>query len=101
MTITDAINDNGCDIALSGRLTFSDTSEFRNVINTMFEQNPKSLKFDLTDLAFMDSSGLGMLIVTHNECQQRGVAMSIYHPKGDVKELLRATKSYQRFQIID
>lgn len=101
MTITNTINDGAGDITLSERLTFSDTSEFRNVLNTLFEKTPKSLKFHLSGLKFMDSSGLGMLIVAHNECQQRGISMSLYHPVGNVKELLKATKSYQRFHIID
>lgn len=101
MSIIDRVDGDYAEITLSDRFTFGDSSEFRKKLYAMFECNVRSITISVDDLIFMDSSGLGMLIVAHNECQNRRISMSVRHPKGDVQMLLEMTKSYERFKIID
>lgn len=101
MPITDVKNGDVAEIRLEDRLTFSDTSEFRKKLNGLLAQNPKSLSILLERLSFMDSAGLGMLIVTLEECKKRSISLSLRQPRGDVKQLLQATKCDERFQIVE
>ena len=58
-------------VRLKGRLGFSDHAEFRNII-AAFDQSPGgTMVFDLAALEFIDSSGLGMLIIARDEARKR------------------------------
>ncbi len=100
MPISKTVNGDSADLRLSGKLTFLNGSEFHNQLNEILSRKIKSISIHLDDLTFMDSAGLGMLMITHKECNQRDITLTIYHPIGDVKILLQMTKSYERFNII-
>jgi stage II sporulation protein AA (anti-sigma F factor antagonist) len=100
MPISKTINGDSAELRLSGKLTFLNGSEFHNQLNEILNRKIKSLSIHLDELTFMDSAGLGMLMITHKECNQRDIPLTIYHPIGDVKILLQMTKSYERFNIV-
>lgn len=101
MPITKTINGSVADIRLSGKLTFLNGSEFHNHLNEILRREATAILIHLDELTFMDSAGLGMLMIAHKECNQRDIPLTIYHPNGDVKILLQMTKSYERFNIVD
>lgn len=101
MTIIKTINGNVAEIHLSDKLVFLDGVEFRDALEELLDNNIKRLEIYLDALTFMDSAGLGMLMIANNECQKRNISLTIYHPSGDVKILLQMTKSYERFNIVD
>jgi anti-sigma B factor antagonist len=49
-------------IRASGELDLSNVSEVRAVVAEQCELRPAALIFDLSDLLYMDSSGLGVLV---------------------------------------
>lgn len=100
MPISETVKNDSAEMEISGRLGFSDSSEFRKRLNDLLARNVKSLSIDLARLDFMDSAGLGMLMVANTECRSREVALSLCNPQGEVKLLLQMTKSYDRFKII-
>ncbi len=101
MSIIKTISGDTADLRLNGKLTFLSGSEFNEHLNEILTHKIKSISIHLDDLTFMDSAGLGMLMITHKECYQRDINLTIYHPTGDVKILLQMTKSYERFHIVD
>jgi anti-anti-sigma factor len=48
--------------------------------------------FDLTEVPYMDSLGLGMLTRHYVRCQSKGIRLSITGMSPRVQELLRLTK---------
>ena len=101
MPITKTINNDAAELHLSGKLVFLNNAEFRKALNELLEQRVKSLSIHLGDLVFMDSAGLGMLMIAYKECAQHMVSLTIHRPIGDVKALLQMTKSYERFNIVE
>jgi anti-anti-sigma factor len=49
-------------VALAGELDVSNVDELQAEIAPVLEQNPDRLVFELSDLAFMDSSGIAVLL---------------------------------------
>ena len=49
-------------IALAGELDVSNVDELQAQIAPVLDQNPDRLVFDLTELTFMDSSGIAVLL---------------------------------------
>jgi HptB-dependent secretion and biofilm anti anti-sigma factor len=86
-------------IRLPLRVTFADGSDFRKQLIGALESNLRHLTIDLSETEFMDSAGLGMLLVALKECQSHSISLVLHKPKGDVKKLLELTRSDERFQI--
>lgn len=100
MSIEKIINNSVAELHLSGKLIFLDGGVFREALNEIFETQAKTLEIHLGDLVFMDSAGLGMMMIAHKECGLRGVNLVLYNPKGDVKALMQLTKSYEKFNVV-
>ncbi|MEK6746050.1 MAG: STAS domain-containing protein [Rickettsiales bacterium] len=101
MSIVKIINNNTAEFRLGGKLTFLNGAEFNDHLGEVLRHKIQSISIYLDELTFMDSAGLGMLMIAHKECYQRDIDLTIYHPTGDVKTLLQMTKSYERFNIVD
>ena len=99
MPITNRINGDNAELLLSGKLTYVESSDFRKNLMSVIEKKIKSLNIVLSDLNYMDSSGLGMLMVSLKECQTHNISLTITNPRDSVKSLLEMTNSYERFKI--
>lgn len=73
---------------LSHRLTTADHEAFRQILSQVKESGIKTLILDLSDLDWIDSSGLGLLILAKEAGGKSGTELVLRSPKGLVKELL-------------
>ncbi|MDP9050072.1 MAG: STAS domain-containing protein [Acidobacteriota bacterium] len=57
------------------------------------DEKPPALNIlDLTEVPYMDSTGLGMIVTHYTRCQSRGIRMSIAGASKRVLELFNMTK---------
>ncbi len=59
------------------------------------------LVIDMTDLSFIDSAGLGVLIHAQNRAEARGSSIVLVHPPQLVRRLLTNTGLQHRFTAYD
>ncbi len=83
-------------IQLSGRLTFTDSQAFDNVLNAMENSNLGKCVFDFRDLEFIDSSGLSMLLLARDVAGTRNMDLIFRAARGEVKDRL----DFARFNTI-
>lgn len=86
-------------VALNGRLTFSDHTAFRNLLDDITQCGSKRCVFDLAGLVSIDSSGLGMFVVAHEHGKASGWDMTLEGAGGHVKTLLELGKFSKIFEI--
>ena len=101
MNIYNEYSEQRATIHIANHFTFNDSSNFHQCLNKVFARNAQELTIDLSRLQFMDSSGIGMLIVTDTECAKHEVRLQLHNPKGEVKKILQLTRLYERFNIIE
>lgn len=67
--------DDGILIKISGELDSSKTSLYKEKIHTVMRiEGPRYIVWDLKDLTFLDSSGIGLILGRYNEIEKiRGV----------------------------
>ena len=67
--------------------------DFREILESVVEddQAPEHV-FDLTEVPYMDSRGLGILVGYHVRCQRKGIRLKIVGMSSRVQELFRITK---------
>jgi anti-sigma B factor antagonist len=60
---------------------------------------PRPIVLDLSEVEFMDSSGLGVLVGAHKEAAARGGALLLAAPGSRVHKVLKITKLHKVFTI--
>lgn len=80
------------EVILRGRLTFDGNETFRKVVEALAAQPGVAAVIDLSDLEFIDSAGLGMLLLLREAMVEAGGRLSMRHPQGQVKRLFAASQ---------
>ncbi len=75
-------------VSLVGRLTFNDHANFRRMIAAMAESGLPNHIINLSQLEFVDSAGLGMLLIARDELRDKGASLTLSQPSGEVKRVL-------------
>lgn len=99
MEYTVATSNKITSIKLTGQFTFSDTHKFKNILDMLNEYKPKSMSLDFSDVTFIDSSCMGMLLLLRDECLSRNVSLNIESPQGQVEKIFHISKFHQLFSI--
>ncbi|MGQ9366653.1 STAS domain-containing protein [Azospirillum sp. ST 5-10] len=77
---------------LNGRLEFADHERLRDLVALLDGPEAQRFVVDLSDLTFIDSAGLGMLLILHEEAEQRNVRLVVRDPRGDVRRSIELAK---------
>ena len=87
-------------VSVDGEIDIHSSPRFGHILGAVA---PASLYLvvDLTHLAYIDSSGLGVLIATRNQAQARGTLMVLVHPPPLVRRLLAGTSLQQTFDVCE
>lgn len=65
-------------IRLSGELDHRQAAHIRSEIDALIgNSTPRKLIFDLTDLSFMDSSGIGLILGRYKRMSSRGGSVAV------------------------
>jgi anti-sigma B factor antagonist len=74
-------------ITLSGELDIASADAFRAAMEIVIGETPGKLVFDLRQLAFMDSSGLAVMVYVANNVE----AVELRHASSIVRRVVEAT----------
>ncbi len=79
-------------ISCSGRFTLGNRlSEMEGLMNSLLEDGVRKLVLDLTDVEFVDSAGLGVIMRMSGEVEQLGGKLRISGANDQVKRLFDIT----------
>ena len=90
---------NQCTIRMRGQFTFGDNGKIRDIIATMVGGNFKHFTVDTSELVFVDSAALGMLLLMSDEARKAKVEMTLDGASGQVKKMLQLSNFDQIFAI--
>lgn len=82
----------GTSAALAGELVFSDHKIFRDLQQKMTGSPARALRLDLTGLTFIDSAGLGMLLLLREEAGKSGQSVVLANAGSQVKRMFAISK---------
>lgn len=75
-------------VGLRGRLVFAEHAAFQEIIDILLDGSAPELVLDLSELDFMDSAGLSMIMIAREEAETRGQRLVLRSPQGAVARLL-------------
>jgi HptB-dependent secretion and biofilm anti anti-sigma factor len=89
MEYTSELLGNTLRINLNGKLTFSDNNAFQSITDISGGKTDQHIEIHLEGLDYIDSSGIGMLLVLKEKCDENGATMTLSRPQGQVAKILR------------
>jgi anti-sigma B factor antagonist len=87
---------------LRGRLILGpDATDLRGVVASLNAQGKNNVIVNLKEVDYIDSTGLGTLVIAHSTFEKAGGAMKLLHLSKRSAELLILTKLSTVFQMFD
>lgn len=80
------------EIDLRGQLTFDANDDFRRIIEGMEKDKISDCVLNLGSLDFIDSAGLGLLVLANNTANRSRVRLKLKQPKGQVREMIEISE---------
>jgi anti-sigma B factor antagonist len=89
-------------VDISGRIVLGEESAaLRNLVCDLLNKEHKKILFNLADVHYIDSSGLGNLVGSFTSVRKQGGDLKLLHLTPKVHELMLITRLYTVFDIMD
>lgn len=89
-------------IDATGRITLGEgASTFRDAIRDLATQGSKKLLVNLSDVSYIDSSGIGEMVSGFTTVTNHGGQLKLLGLSKRVKDLLQITKLYTVFEVFE
>lgn len=93
-------NEGNLSIKLDEEVDMNKCKVLRNIIDGyIMKYQPEEFEFDLTDVKFMDSSGIGLIIGRYNLVKLMNSEMVITNPNKSIKRLLELSQISNKITV--
>ncbi len=86
-------------IHLQGRFDFASHHGFREACNKAFEHLSKEIHVDMSNVVYLDSAALGMLLMLRDKCAVSARQLALLQPSIDVYKILSVANFSQLFDV--
>ena len=89
-------------VDISGRITLGkESATLRELVSELLNNGHKKILFNLAEVSYIDSSGLGHLVSAYTAVRNRGGELKLLHLTKNVHNVMQITKLYTIFDILD
>jgi anti-anti-sigma factor len=98
MEVTVVKNDESVVFKLAGRFDFNAHREFREGVDRVLQQSG-GIDVDLGEVAYLDSSALGMLLMLRDKAKSASREVRLINARGSVRQVLEIANFGKLFAI--
>ncbi|HXE45249.1 MAG TPA: STAS domain-containing protein [Conexibacter sp.] len=88
-------------LALTGELDIAGAARVEQELERIEQQPPATIVLDLRQLAFMDSTGLRVIVAADGRARERGWRLVIVRGSATVQRIIEMTRLDERLEIVD
>ena len=88
-------------LTLKGRLTLGESNQIREKIAALAAAGQHNVVVDLGAVDYIDSTGLGILVICFTSLKKQGGALKLVNPNKRNVELLLLTKLHTVFEVFN
>lgn len=99
LEISETDRENIAILHLKGRLTVGESSAIRDKVNEVLASGRVNVIFDLTHVEYIDSTGLGSMVICYTSIKKHGGMLKLVNPNKRNIELLLLTKLHTIFEV--
>ena len=75
-------------VAVEGEVDVSNADQLRSAIDKQLDAAPSELVVDLSQVPYIDSAGIGVLVGAAHRCAEKGVGFEVVEPQRNVARVL-------------
>jgi anti-anti-sigma factor len=87
LEISSEITDEKAIIRIEGEVDVSNASELRDALDTALADGAKEVEADFTEVAYIDSTGIGVLVGAAHRAQESGSVLVVANPQKNVERV--------------
>lgn len=92
LVISTTSGDKGLMVRVAGEVDVSNADELRDALDSalagLVETDERSLEIDLSEVPYIDSTGIGVLVGTVHRADEHDIAVSVARPQRNVARVL-------------
>jgi anti-sigma B factor antagonist len=89
-------------VLMKGRIVLGEESaSLRNLVRDLLSKGHKKILFNLGEVDYIDSSGLGSLVSAFTSVRTQGGELKLLHLTNRVHDVMQITKLYTIFDILN
>ncbi len=101
MKITQEIHHKKAILRLEGNFTYTQRKTFQEVLKTICTDQVDEVVIDLSQVAFLDSAALGLLMISHRQLGAERRKLSLAHPQPTVRQIIELANLHKTISIVD
>ncbi|MCK6494591.1 MAG: STAS domain-containing protein [Nitrospira sp.] len=101
MKITKELRDKTATLRLEGNFTYTQRKPFQEVIQAVCAQKVDHIIVDLSQVGFVDSAALGLLMITHRQLQADKRQLSLAYPQPTVRQIIELANLHKNIPFIE
>lgn len=91
LKINSQYNNENWEFKVIGEVDISTSSLFRTNLEKAYSEKKADFIIDISDLSYMDSTGLGVIIGAYGRMKENGNKITLLNPRNNIKKLLSIT----------
>lgn len=99
MGIAHQVEDTVATVKLNGSFTFEQNQHFHELITSLQEKHVSCIKIDFSNVDFIDSAGLGMILLLRNSLEKTDTSIILSKPSGQIEKMFSLSKFDTLFTI--
>lgn len=88
-------------VAMPEKVVFANAEQLKVQLHNLIEQGSKEIILDLSEVTFVDSSGLAVFVAALKKARTRDASVVLVAPTDNVRMLIELTRLHQVFSIYD
>src|SRR6476660_2267571 len=101
LDITESVREEVAILTLKGRLTLGESNLIRERVTQLGAAGRFKVVVDLAGVDYIDSTGLGILVICFTSLKKQGGALKLVNPNKRNVELLLLTKLHTVFEVFN
>ena len=84
-------------VSVKGCMSFKDLHTFSDLKKTFFSAESPRYVVDLANVDFIDSAGLGMLLIAREQARSLKAKIELCNPREEIKSILKSAQFQELF----
>lgn len=101
MRIVQEMQNQTVTVKLEGNFTYTQRKPFQEAIKHVGAPNVEHIIIDLSQVAFLDSAALGLLMVTHRQLLTDKRRLSLAYPQPTVRQIIELANLHKTIPLIE
>ena len=101
MKITKEVNNRKVTLKLEGKFTYTQRKPFQEMLKAVSVDGIEHIVIDLSQVAFLDSAALGLLMISHRQVQGEKRTLSLAYPQPTVRQIIELANLHKTIPLLD